>query len=82
MYHLFDLLSWSSPEDKAMAGILEPRFDGRITQSQQYRIYVYTWEVLVKHLGLLLRIPRGPMQMVLFLDLHLQHPVSLCIGQG
>jgi len=65
-----------------MARILEPRFDGRITQSQQYRVYVDTWEVFVKHLGLLLCISRGPMQMVLFLDLHLQHPVSIYIGQG
>ena len=81
MYHLFDLLSWSSPEDKAMAGILEPRFDGRITQSQQYRIYVYTWEVLVKHLGLLLRIPRGPVQLVLFLDSYLRCLISTCKDQ-
>lgn len=61
MYHVLDLLRWSPPEDKAMAGVLKAGFDGRIVQSQENGIYADTRKVIMKDFGLLLGVPCSSM---------------------
>jgi hypothetical protein len=72
MNQVLDLVCWPTPEDEAMTGIYETRLNRRISQSQQYRVYADTGEVLIEHPCFLLSIPRSPMQIVLLLNLCLR----------
>jgi hypothetical protein len=66
---------------KTVARIFKSRLDRGVVQSHKDLVYVYTLEVLVQHLRLLLCIPRSPMQLILFLDLDLFCLLSTCEDQ-
>lgn len=66
---------------ETVARIFESRFDSGFFQSQEYGVYVDALEARIEHFRLLLRIPRGPMQLVLFLDSYLRCLLSTCKDQ-
>jgi len=66
---------------ETVAGIFESRFDSSVFQSQEYGVYVDALEARIEHLRLLLRIPRSPMQLVLFLNSYLRCLLSTFKGQ-
>jgi len=66
---------------ETVAGIFESGFDSGVFQSQEYGVYVDALEARIEDLRLLLRVPRSPMQLVLFLNSYLRCLLSTCKGQ-